>query len=459
MKEKDHIESYFKKHLEHYEESPDEDFWARVAPVIEVPEKDKNHEILWLLLLLFSLLMTGVLMGNIVWGKEVKTQEDENNQPIVQEYSIVDSLGKQSTDLETNFYVEKEKMNSQELAIKLKQTSNAERKSTAVSQITRPAEIEVASEKSGLMNAIVEDKMTPILEQKELALLPSKVAKFYYIAPELPDPPRRLRVQPYTTLHSHQVQSIIYEGARLFGTRTAERTLFNPINKTNLNLGLDAGVIINQQFYLQVGFNQNFGELTYEGTVSKNLSEQEIAIMADGIPINFDFTMDTYFDELEGKLKLTLNTSEIEAGEKNFSVAAQGKVQTTRWMLATAYKIDISDLILLTPKIGINQVTTNYKEYQQVLGMEVRTDANEEMLESQLNVEASRTSTSEEIQLKNVEGILGFQAEIPLGKSRKWLIVPTGELWFDLTPSLKQTNLTLRKSVLSLGVGLRYNIN
>lgn len=462
MKEKDHIEDYFKKYLEQYEESPDENFWARVAPAIEVQKERNNRKVLWILLLLLSLLLTGFLVRSIAWDRDFKFEKEEERTPIVMDNVLTDD----PLDIDNKtpiLRIEKPVQEEVRVVEKLQKTQfieeeqlNSIAEKESIEAIPPLIELEDHKVVGGVTTSI---SGVPKLQQQEMEALPDKIATLNYVAPELPKTRRPLTVQPYVSLNSYQGQSVFYEGTRRFGAGTVEQISFNPINNTSLNLGIDAGVIINQQLYVQLGFNQNFSELTYKGTVNKDLSEQEIAILADGVPINFDFTMDTYFDEIEGKLKLRLKTSEIEAGKKDFSIAAQRKVQTTRWMLATAYKIDINDVIRLIPKIGINQVTTQYQEYQEISGEEIRLDPEEQRLESQLNVEASQTSMNEEIQLKNMEGILGFQAEIPLSRSRKWLIVPTGELWFDLTPSLEQTNLTLKKSVLTLGASLRYNIN
>ncbi|MEN0049727.1 MAG: hypothetical protein AAF806_21885 [Bacteroidota bacterium] len=460
MREKDHIEDYFRKHLEHYEESPDEDFWASVAPALEVQKERNNYRLLWILLLFLSLLLTGFLVKSIAWDQDLEFGKKEARVPIIVEDVPIDDW----LDLEDETPIIKEKKSIQKEQKVVKQNPQIGfTEAKQLNQFNEKENIEVLTEvaESEGVEAInyttTRISSVPKIQLQALELLPDKIAELNYVAPELAERRRPLRVQPYVTLNSYALQSIIYESVRQFNGMTTDRLLSAQINTVS-NIGLGAGVTLNEQFYIQVGFNQDFGKFTYKETIGKNISEQEIAIMADGIPINFDFTMNPYFDEIEGRLKLTPKTSEIEAGDKFFSIEAQRRVQTTRWTFATAYKIDVSNIIRLTPKIGVSSVNTKYQPYERILGKEILLDPDGKEVDNQLNTEISINSTGEVIQLKNTEWLLGFQAEIPMDKQGKWMLVPMAELWFDTKPILENSDLKLQRSVLTLGVGLRYLI-
>jgi len=459
MKEKDHIENYFKKYLEHYEESPDENFWVEISPAIEVPKQKNSNKAIWILLLLLSLLLTRFLLRSITWDRELELEKEQSSVSIVADHLFVDTIINREDQVAVSqkeakpIHKENKKINQSEIKeLHTKEKSDLTSQKQLVESLTG-----ISPEDEITLNSSEGNEEIPSIEQQLLELLPSKVATLNYVAPELPMLSRSLRVQPYVSLHSYQLQGVNYEGIRKMGGTTTDRILTRPIN-TILNLGIDAGVVLNEQFYIQIGFNRNYSEFTYTGIVNRTLEEQEIAILFDGVPINFDFTMDAYFDEIDGTLKLTPKTTEIEAGNKSFSIEARLKVQTTRWILATAYKLDVNDVIRLTPKIGVSKVSTKYQQYEHLSGEEKLLDSNGEIIENQLNVEANQTSMNEEVQLENIEGVFGFQLEIPLDKSRKWSLVPAGELWFDWTPGLERPNLTLKRSTLTLGAGVRYTI-
>ncbi|MEL6941896.1 MAG: hypothetical protein AAFO82_04455, partial [Bacteroidota bacterium] len=410
-------------------------------------------------LLLLSLLLTGFLLKSIAWDGDLNLEKEEDRVPIVMDEILMNNPEDANSQLP--IFRGEELIKEEEKAVEQAQETpfTGKKQSSLVVEKENvkvlPQVIALEGNEVNACYIVASELQLPKIKQQEIKLLPEKIAALNYIAPELPNLRHPLRIEPYVSLHSHQLQGVTYEGIQQVNGEIIGRQLSRPIN-TILNLGMDAGVLLNEQFYIQVGFNQDYSWFTHRETINKNISEQEIAILFDGVPINFDFTMNPYFDKIEGKLKLTPKTSEIEAGDRSFSIEAKRKVQTTRWTLATAYKVDVNNIIRLIPKLGISKVNTKYKPFEQISGKEILLNPDGKEVESQLTTEVSISSSGEEIQLKNTEWLLGFQAEIPIKKQGKWLVVPTGEVWFDTKPTFENSNLKIQRSVLTLGVGLRY---
>ncbi|MEM9888926.1 MAG: hypothetical protein AAF849_23740 [Bacteroidota bacterium] len=445
MKEQDKLEEYFRSNLADYEEQPSEDLWMEVLPMLSAKSAESNKTFFFILLLLLSLLLSTVVVWSLnendLSGKN--TKKDVAISPQMPKDQLKDSKELEKTETETINSITKT-IDTANSYVKTK-TGRTNKKLALAELPKRKKELAIQSNKIDSWKPENPNNFisTPLLlSDHTLQQLDTK-------SPSIPIEKQKkpISISKYIGLKTLPRQRYFYEQT-FKDAAPAEQAIRQSSAGYNFHLELEAGLILNHQWYLGVHLSHNSNRESLEFALNESFTQQDIFVLLDGGPRSIPFEQTALFETLEGNLLVAAKTPEIEAGEKTFYVSSQQNVRSQRIGLNAAYKLD-AHMSSIMPKIGLSGVFTSIEGIEKLSARDA---------ENVFAVEAIRTSEIEPLQLVNIEGMLGFQAELPISKSRKWTLVAESSYWFDLTPLFKSEQQQILRSNWANGVGIRYHL-
>ncbi|MEM0991598.1 MAG: hypothetical protein AAF847_07225 [Bacteroidota bacterium] len=448
MKDKDKIEHYFRSNLANYEENPPEFIWEQTLVELQSSPSKSYKFFVWILLLLFSAL----LLSTMVWSfnsKQMEGQDAETNE-VEQAMAEIIKEGENYPSGETEVAAN---TNANGVPAKVMpsspiSTTDQRRNNWQLIQLTQPPIQHTVLRSTTAENVPIQLRkhisIADLTSSKTIPTIPTEVATISVEKEKKP-----IHISKYIGLKSLARQRHFYQQS--FFDAQGEVANKQPVRSTvsnNVHAELEAGLILNHQWYVGLHLSHNRNREVLEFAVNESFTQQDIFVLIDGGPKRIPFEQTALFETLEGNLLVSAKTPEIEAGEKTFYIISQQQVRSQRIGLNAAYKLDARTSSIM-PKIGFSGVFTTIEGPEALSARDG---------EDVFAVEAVRTSAVEPLHLVNIEGNIGFQAELPISKSRKWALMVESSYWFDLSPLFKNNQQQILRSNWASGVGIRYHL-